>query len=92
MIQTAQLVLSLAAVLLALSLPAAAQPPPIQDPPRTPQMPDESHRLLAAHAAQSHGLSVEQAGWIAQGAYDEDHCAFTTYPPCQFAIPNGHHS
>ena len=71
---------------------STAQSPPDQEPPRAPEMPDESHRLLAAHAAQSHGLPAQQVEWIAQGAYDEDHCAFTTYPPCQFAIPNGHHS
>jgi hypothetical protein len=71
---------------------ATAQPPPDQEHGAAPEMPDESHRLLAAHAAQSHGLPAQQVAWIAQGAWDEDHCAFTQYPPCQFAIPNGHHS
>jgi hypothetical protein len=90
MIQTTKLLPFLACAVL-FSLPAA-QAPPVPDPPRAPEMPDESHRLLAEHAAQSHGLAAQQAGWIAQGAYDEDHCGFTSYPPCQFAIPNGHHS
>lgn len=97
MVQHPRRFLPLAVALLILSLPggqptSADPPPPIQDPPRAPQMPDESHRLLAAHAARSHGLPAQQVDWIAQGAYDEDHCGFTSYPPCQPAIPNGHHS
>jgi hypothetical protein len=55
-------------------------------------MPDESHRLLAEHAALSHGLAGDLAGWIAQGAYDEDHCQFEPYPPCWPWIPSGWHS
>ena len=60
--------------------------------PLTPEMPDESHRLLAEHAALSHGLAGDLAGWIAQGAYDEDHCQFEPYPPCWPWIPSGWHS
>jgi hypothetical protein len=36
--------------------PAAGATTPMPPAPNAPQMPDESHRLLAAHAAQSHGL------------------------------------
>jgi hypothetical protein len=57
-----------------------------------PDMPDESHRLMAGHAALSHGLSGELAGWIGQGARDEDHCTFEPYPPCVPWIPSGYHS
>ncbi len=67
-----------------------ASPPPPG--PRTPEMPDRSHQLLAEHAAQSHGLAPGQVAWIAQGAYDEDHCAFEPYPPCIPWIPSGWHS
>jgi hypothetical protein len=63
-----------------------------QDTPTAPEMPDESHRLLAAHAAASHGLVGTAAAWIAQGAYDEDHCLFDPYPPCVPWSPTGHHS
>ena len=38
-----------------------------------PDLPDTSHQFLALHAAESHGNTPEQAAWIAQGAYDEDH-------------------
>lgn len=55
-------------------------------------MPDESHRLLAEHAAQSHGLDASLVAWIATGAYDEDHCYYDPYPPCIPWIPNGWHS
>lgn len=64
--------------------------------PQAPQMPDVSHSLLAEHAAQSHNLTIEQVGWVSQGAWDEDHCSLTLYPPpgplCFPGIPNGHHS
>ena len=53
----------------------------VPPPPPQPQMPDESHRTLASHAADSYGLSGMEATWIAQGAYDEDHCDLN-YPPC----------
>jgi hypothetical protein len=55
-------------------------------------MPDESHRLLAAHAAESHGLGAPYVEWLGQGAWDEDHCLFEPYPPCMLWIPNGYHS
>jgi hypothetical protein len=59
-------------------------------------MPDVSHSLLAEHAAQSHNLPTEQVDWVSQGAWDEDHCSLTLYPPsgplCFLGIPNGHHS
>lgn len=64
--------------------------------PPDPDMPDVSHALLAEHAALSHGLSTDQAEWISQGAWDEDHCSVSIYPPggplCVPGIPNGHHS
>lgn len=60
--------------------------------PLAPEMPDESHRLLAGHAAQSHGLTGSPVAWIAQGAWDEDHCEIEPYPPCWPWIPNGWHS
>ncbi len=64
--------------------------------PQAPQMPDVSHSMLAEHAAQSHSLTLEQVDWISQGAWDEDHCSLTIYPPsgpwCFPGIPNGHHS
>ncbi len=72
--------------------PAAGATGPVPQEPNAPQMPDESHRLLAAHAAQSHGLTGDPVAWISQGAYDEDHCAFESYPPCLTWIPNGWHS
>jgi hypothetical protein len=55
-------------------------------------MPDESHRLLAAHAAASHGLPAVLAAWIAQGARDEDNCVIDPYPPCVWGSPTGYHS
>jgi hypothetical protein len=55
-------------------------------------MPDGSHRLLAAYAAQSHGLVGDSVTWISQGAYDEDYCEFEPYPPCWPWIPSGWHS
>lgn len=64
--------------------------------PPIPQMGDVSHALMAEHAALSYGLSSQQAGWISQGAWDEDHCSVDIYPPsgplCFPAIPSGHHS
>jgi hypothetical protein len=63
-----------------------------QPTPTAPEMPDESHRLLAAHAAESHGLAEAHLEWLAQGAWDEDHCQFEPYPPCLPWIPNGYHS
>jgi hypothetical protein len=55
-------------------------------------MPDESHRLLAEHAAISHGMTEPLVGWVAQGAWDEDHCWLDPYPPCLPGVPNGLHS
>jgi hypothetical protein len=72
--------------------PAAGATTPMPPAPNAPQMPDESHRLLAAHAAQSHGLVGDLVAWISQGAYDEDHCEFEPYPPCSPWIPSGWHS
>lgn len=66
--------------------------PVTEQAPLAPEMPDESHRLLAGHAAQSHGLTGSPVAWIAQGAWDEDHCEFEPYPPCWPWIPNGWHS
>ncbi|MFN2291748.1 MAG: hypothetical protein ACK2UC_11195 [Anaerolineae bacterium] len=60
--------------------------------PAAPEMPDESHRLLAAHAAASHGLPAVLAAWIAQGARDEDNCVIDPYPPCVWGSPTGYHS
>jgi hypothetical protein len=64
--------------------------------PPSPQMGDVSHALLAEHAALSFGLTPQQADWVSQGAWDEDHCAVDIYPPsgplCFPAIPSGHHS
>jgi hypothetical protein len=60
--------------------------------PPLPEMPDESHQLLAEHAAQSHGLAGDILAWIGQGAWDEDHCQFDPYPPCLLWITNGYHS
>lgn len=79
---------------------AAASPLPTPSPfgeaPLEPQMPDVSHELLAEHAAQSHQMTPDQVGWLSQGAWDEDHCSLTIYPPsgplCFPGIPNGHHS
>lgn len=72
--------------------PGGEKTPSALQSPEAPEMPDESHRLLAEHAAGSHGLPVTLAGWIAQGAWDEDHCEFEPYPPCLWWIPNGWHS
>ena len=66
--------------------------PPTPETPSAVEMPDESHRLLAEHAALSHGLDASLAAWIATGAYDEDHCVWNPYPPCIPWIPNGWHS
>ena len=70
--------------------------PRIQPAPPEPDMPDISHALLAEHAAQSHDLPADQVAWLSQGAWDEDHCSTTLYPPggplCVPGIPNGHHS
>lgn len=61
-----------------------------------PQMGDVSHSLLVEHAAQSYSMDVDKIGWVSQGAWDEDHCSLTIYPPagplCFPGIPNGHHS
>ena len=70
----------------------AEDAPVTEQVPLAPEMPDESHRLLAGHAAQSHGWSGSPVAWIAQGAWDEDHCEFEPYPPCWPWIPNGWHS
>lgn len=43
-----------------------------------PSLPDLTHELLAIHAAQSHGNTLEQINWIAEGAYAEDHQLFPT--------------
>jgi hypothetical protein len=79
--------LFVAIVWLQLGATSAGQSAPI-----APDMPDESHRLLAAQAAQSHGLAEPLLEWLAQGAWDEDHCQFEPYPPCLPWIPNGYHS
>lgn len=71
---------------------ATGEGPPTPETPRAVEMPDESHRLLAEHAAQSHGLDASQVAWIATGAYDEDHCVWNPYPPCIPFVPNGWHS
>jgi len=44
-----------------------------------PDLPDFSHQYLGAHAAESHGNTPEQIGWISQGAYDEDHQLIPTF-------------
>ena len=75
-----------------LSWPGASRARRLQPAPSSPDMPDGSHRLLAGHAAASHGLADPRLEWIAQGAWDEDHCAFEPYPPCIPWIPNGYHS
>jgi hypothetical protein len=72
-------------------------PLPTPQPPYKPQMPDMSHNLFALHAAESHGLSSPIKDWIAQGAYDEDHCSISSYPPvegvdCDFGINWGWHT
>ena len=72
--------------------PAASAATPMPQAPNAPQMPDGSHRLLASHAAQSHGLAGDSVTWISQGAYDEDYCEFEPYPPCWPWIPSGWHS
>mgnify|MGYP001821188123 CR=1 FL=1 len=73
-------------------VPWAAAGPPAPETPAAVEMPDESHRLLAEHSALSHGLGASLAAWIATGAYDEDHCVWTPYPPCIPYVPNGWHS
>jgi hypothetical protein len=64
--------------------------------PPAPQMGDVGHAMMAEHAALSYGLTDQQAGWLSQGAWDEDHCSVDLYPPsgplCFPAIPSGHHS
>jgi hypothetical protein len=72
--------------------PVAGAAPLLHHAPLAPDMPDESHRLLAEHAAQSHSLTGSLVDWIAQGAWDEDYCEFEPYPPCWPWIPNGWHS
>ena len=49
---------------------AAGQGPPTPETPAAVEMPDESHLLLAAHAAQSHGLDATLASWTGTGAHD----------------------
>jgi hypothetical protein len=71
---------------------AAGQGPPTPAALTAVEMPDESHRLLAEHAAQSHGLGATLVAWIGTGAYDEDHCAYDPYPGCIPWVPNGWHS
>jgi hypothetical protein len=71
---------------------AAGQDPPKPETPSAVEMPDQSHRLLAEHAAQSHGLDTALVDWIGTGAYDEDHCVWNPYPPCIPFVPNGWHS
>ena len=83
---------ALSLLLILVPWPASGADPPMPQAPNAPQMPDESHRLLAAHAAQSHGLAGDPVTWISQGAYDEDHCRFESYPPCSLWIPSGWHS
>jgi len=86
-------ILSLLCLFLALTaVPVAGAASAAPSGPAAPDMPDRSHELLAAHAAQSHGWVDPQVAWIAQGAYDEDHCAFEPYPPCVPWIPSGWHS
>lgn len=72
-----------------------AQETPTPDPPK-PQLADTSHSFMGEHAAQSYGLIEQQVEWIAQGAWDEDHCATFIYPPsgslCVPAINGGYHS
>ena len=88
-------VLATLATLLLLALvpwAAAGQGPSTPETPAAVEMPDESHLLLAAHAAQSHGLDATLASWIGTGAYDEDHCYTAPYPPCIPWIPSGWHS
>ncbi|MCL7452895.1 MAG: hypothetical protein M8467_07575, partial [Anaerolineae bacterium] len=63
-----------------------------QQTPLATEMPDESHRLLAAFAAESHGLVPPLTDWIAQGAWDEDNCGIDLYPPCLPGSPTGYHS
>ena len=70
---------------------AGAAPPPLPAP-QAPEMPGPSHDLLTAHAAQSHGWTGNRVAWVAQGAYDEDRCAFEPYPPCVPWISSGWHS
>ncbi len=55
-------------------------------------MPDISHARLVEHAGRSHGLPPDLVDWLSQGAWDEDHCSVSLYPPCLPGIPNGHHS
>lgn len=69
-----------------------SQPFVIEIEQQEPDMPDVSHALLVEHAAFSHGLPAELVDYLSQGAYDEDHCSVSLYPPCSFGIPNGHHS
>ena len=72
--------------------PAPGETSSAQRTPTAPEMPDESHRLLAAHAAASHGLPATLAAWISQGARDEDNCVIDPYPPCWWGSPTGYHS
>lgn len=68
----------------------------ITNSPPDPDMPDVTHSMLVEHAAQSHALPADQVDWLSQGAWDEDHCSVSIYPPegqlCVPGIPNGHHS
>ena len=88
-------VLAALAMLLLLALvplAAAGQGPPTPQEPTAVEMPDESHLLLAELSAQSHGLDPALVDWIGTGAYDEDHCTYSPYPPCIPWIPSGWHS
>jgi hypothetical protein len=84
--------LFLCLLLILVPSPVVGATTPVPQAPSTPEMPDGSHRLLAAHAAQSHGLAGDPVTWISQGAYDEDYCEFEPYPPCWPWIPSGWHS
>ena len=60
---------------------AYGTPPPTKeiDSNDQPTLPDLTHQYLALHAAESHGNTPEQASWISQGAYDEDHQLIPTF-------------
>lgn len=88
-------------ILVALTKPVFAltgtpSPPTPDAVPPEPDMPDVSHALLVEHAALSLNLPENQVVWLSQGAWDEDHCSVSIYPPggplCVPGIPNGHHS
>jgi len=74
------------------TIPPTSETPP----PPTPyavEMPSETHRGLAIHAAESHRVTDMERDWIGQGAYDEDHCVVDPYPECTGLLaPFGFHS